>query len=843
MLAARSLMRPLISPVGLAIALFAAGLAAAETWVDRCAEADTAWLLGGNQPHVRIYEHNRRHGSDQQADAEVLRFACPPGAAAWWWRPTPPAAVIDELTITVETALTTTPLGIAAEVVLPRSRNPETGRPERLVVRPAISNSWRESYPARGQRFDLDGLPGAVERALRMRRLSSRTATLDGRGAYVVGVGLVASGASSPVTVEVTEVRLEGRIAPLRDAETSGPAVAATEPASDTTAGGDFSPTDVELTSTGWRIDGREFFLRARRVRGESPERLLALGFNAVWLDQQPTREQLAAFGAVGLRVLCPCPPDPDMLGESGSSVLAWTLQDQKDQNALDAGLAEVDRLRSLPRKWQRPVLAEVIGGYSEWSRVLDGLLVGPRGSRLGNAERTAVFNQVGATAAPGTPLIATVPLEIDAKAQQQLDALLGDGVASAWLASYEIEATLRRALAAGVGGVAYVSHQGLESPEASAEIIGELIGLENERLRLIEPWLTAPKQPAMGDNPLVTLVRNGARLTLGGGSATSATTTTGVPGRGYLLTPAGIRPATNVTTSSTGGADRLEAGDPRIARSLAQYLASRDRSAARRQTDLARKCVSESVSLTPASRKQAEKLLTDSEFAAARGDRFTAFLLASQALDDVQQAERQHVAIAQQPANVHESSPLALLPTTLTEHFRFTQLIAAAPRGPNRLQGGSFEGVGELRRFGWANRGGSDQQQGPVELLPGSPIHGERRLRLSGESASLVGSPPIPIAAGELVEITGWVKVTSEDRGGVVVSDTLGGEELALRIGAEDAEDYQLFRMLRSATSDTTFRIRFKPYGAAEVDLDGVMVRPVALPSSVATRAATQPK
>ncbi|MEO1495720.1 MAG: hypothetical protein AAFV43_01075 [Planctomycetota bacterium] len=822
--------------------LLGCGGLVADTWVDRCTEPTVAWKLGGSQPHVRIIQHDRRHAVDDSEDAEVLRLGCPPGAAAWVWRATPPAAVIDELSIDVTLPLAEAPVGLAAEVVLPRSRDPETGRPERIVVRPATAEGWRRSYPARRVRLSLDGLPAAVERAIRLERLSHQKRRLDGRGAYVVGVGLVVSGYVRPVRVEISQLRLAGRIAPTRRTEqeasprddvVSEPSLALAD------LGGEQTPTTVELTASGWRVDGREFFVRGRVWRGESAEHLLSLGFNTLWFEAPPTATDASAFAARGLRLICPCPDDPSSLGDATSAVLAWTLPETLDGKRLDSGLARVERLRSLPAAYQRPILGRVAEAHGEWSRVLDGVVVDPTsGSMMALDHQSDAVARAARLVTPGTPLLALAPLDVDGQVRDQLDALLGDGVASAWVSPSSVPNFASTAIGTGACGVVFTSDDSLESPEAAAELVGLSVGLTNERLRLLEPWLSAPRQRGGPQEAgSVALERAGARVLLEPSSSApeefaAASGPTAVIQR-YLLCPAGLRPAAG--GEAIDGADLLETGDPRIAQSLARYLAPRRRAAEQRVARLARLSLRETGSLTSDARRKAERLVRDADLARARGDLLGAYLRSCRTLQAIEDAEVARLSIARRAGDASESSPLAVLPGTLTEHFRLKQLLASAPRGPNRLLGGSFEDLDELRRVGWRNDSAAADAPSPVELAVGSPIHGDRRLRLSGGDRAAITSPPTPIRAGEVLEITGWARVgRSEDaRGGVIISDDLGGESLAVALGAADT--YQQFRLIRAATDDANLRVRFESRGDATIEIDGVMIRPVSLPTSVA--------
>ena len=100
------------------------------------------------------------------------------------------------------------------------------------------------------------------------------------------------------------------------------------------------------------------------------------------------------------------------------------------------------------------------------------------------------------------------------------------------------------------------------------------------------------------------------------------------------------------------------------------------------------------------------------------------------------------------------------------------------------------------------------------------------------------VTSPPVPVQEGELLEVTGWVRIDEPITGhadGLQVVDNLGGTDLSLRIRKTDG--WQPFRIVRHVPTSTNFRMTFALHGFGKARLDAIMVQ-----SLTAVRPATPP-
>jgi hypothetical protein len=96
------------------------------------------------------------------------------------------------------------------------------------------------------------------------------------------------------------------------------------------------------------------------------------------------------------------------------------------------------------------------------------------------------------------------------------------------------------------------------------------------------------------------------------------------------------------------------------------------------------------------------------------------------------------------------------------------------------------------------------------------------------------ITSPPVSVTKGQLLEISGQARVEEPIVGnneGLEIVDSLGGPELALRVGA--AEDWRPFRMIRGVPETSDMTVTFALTGLGTACVDAVTIRPLERPSA----------
>ena len=193
------------------------------------------------------------------------------------------------------------------------------------------------------------------------------------------------------------------------------------------------------------------------------------------------------------------------------------------------------------------------------------------------------------------------------------------------------------------------------------------------------------------------------------------------------------------------------------------------------------------------------------------------------------------------------QSLPFSQSDESLLTRLAFEKSIATLRGGDNQLAGGDFEDLGQLQQLGWQHIddpiAGINSQ---VKLSAKSPREGRYSLELSAIPATAgampqvvarplvwITSPPAQVKAGDIVEITGWVRVQQPIKGsitGLAIIDSLGGPELALSV--RTTNDWQPFRLVRGASDTTEMTLTFALEGIGAASLDNVMIRSLAAPS-----------
>ncbi|RMG35058.1 MAG: hypothetical protein D6725_13220 [Planctomycetota bacterium] len=186
-------------------------------------------------------------------------------------------------------------------------------------------------------------------------------------------------------------------------------------------------------------------------------------------------------------------------------------------------------------------------------------------------------------------------------------------------------------------------------------------------------------------------------------------------------------------------------------------------------------------------------------------------------------------------------SSPYSVCFHTLPEHARLLARLGRTPWDAldNRLPFGTFDPPQPQRMIeaGWEHRRTDDDTiTSAAELIRVGATNYALRLwsvpsvnadTESRESPSvLVRTPPIPVRSGQVVVVTGKVRVVRSingDRRGAEVTDSLAPASLAIRF--HRPADWQPLQLIREAAQDTDFRLTFRLWGTGEVQFDDLAV------------------
>jgi hypothetical protein len=186
--------------------------------------------------------------------------------------------------------------------------------------------------------------------------------------------------------------------------------------------------------------------------------------------------------------------------------------------------------------------------------------------------------------------------------------------------------------------------------------------------------------------------------------------------------------------------------------------------------------------------------------------------------------------------------SPHTLCFQTLPDHWRLIERLgkSATRSSENLLAKGNFEVLDfpTLARFGWQQTASSSGIRSGVQLVAASGREG-RCLRLAATPETnrdppsvieappiTVSSPPVAVRAGQVLHVSGWVRVATAISGsldGVTLSDNLTGNTGAWHW--REKREWQRFEMLREAYVDGPFVLTFTLHGLGDVQFDDLQL------------------
>lgn len=215
---------------------------------------------------------------------------------------------------------------------------------------------------------------------------------------------------------------------------------------------------------------------------------------------------------------------------------------------------------------------------------------------------------------------------------------------------------------------------------------------------------------------------------------------------------------------------------------------------------------------------------------------------LAEAALQTLRMLQRAHWEQAVKGRHSPLYSPLTVSFQTLPDHWRLVRRVGAitGSQTGNLLEFGDFDqtSTAAMTEVGWEHRQQEIEGiQAAAELVPVRESGG-LVLRLvasaNGDAKELpaimegtpvaMQSPAIPVKAGQLVHISGRIRLAAPPGGtleGVTLSENLSG----MRLRWLQTSGWESFEMIREVTADSALVLRITLHGTGEVLLDDLRV------------------
>jgi hypothetical protein len=903
-----------------------------------------SWTEAGGDAQYSMVAHQRvRGGAHSGQGSEWLQVNGQGGSSALIAHDIGRPWVIDELRPSVWIFSDRPGIQFFAEVTLPRSLDPRSGKP-------VTANVDGVAYSTTGRWQRLEIVDFAKKVAGQVRILRSQGMNVDGREAFVSRVLLNVYGGPGVTNVWIDDLEVYGYVAsnpvgqvanlpPSLSVDKTGPLVKQVGNRGSFSAAGPFAgaepngtqpdppppPRQVKLAGSVLKINDFPIFPRAIEYRGERLSFLKELGFNTVWLRQVPAPAFLSEARRLGLWLVCPPPelqagsgeqgarsgdgngsqlPAPSSLlpaetiGPEFEPVLVWDLGHGLTGDTLDATRRRADRLLLADARYSRPLICSPINNLRNYSRPPINLLLidrRPLGTSLQMPDYGVWVQKQPLLALPGTPVWTTVQTQAGEGLRRQFAALTpGHPEADfrrgeSWrpptvVGPEQIRLLVYTAISSGSRGLLFLSDSSLEAQDSETRQRVMALHLLNLELEVIEPWAAGGKidATAVSSQKLVSgviLQNDRARIVmpmwLAPGSQCVAPLAAAKP---LYLTLPGIPESSNIFELTAGCLEplrhRREAGgtrvtfdnfglssllfvaqDPMIIEAVSRRAAVSGKQTSQLEAWLAAQKLDtathvmaqignrmpQSAQLNPAREfDDARRYLQLCNSQLNAGDYALASASARLAMMPLRKVER----AAWDAAMAGRDSPVTIPGTSsfqaLPWHWALVDRTAGMRIGANLLPGGDFENLDQMVRFGWRHiPHATPGIQTAADLVPEAAHNGGRGLRLTAwpvnpekppaaiEMPPLwIASPAVPVKAGQIVRIHGWINVPAAITAsvdGLMIVESLTGEEMALRLNK--TAGWQEFSMVRIVPQDGPLSLTLAMTGLGEVRLDDLTI------------------
>lgn len=611
-----------------------------------------------------------------------------------------------------------------------------------------------------------------------------------------------------------------------------------------------------------------------------SPEMLEQARQLGLWLICPPPRQPVATGLSAADNAIPP-------IGRQYDRVLVWDLGGGLSNDRFGEIRQWAEQVRLADRQAGRPLICRPVSELRGYSRVVDLVAIGrsPIGTSLELTDYGVWVRQRPRLMRPGTPIWTTVQTQPAPALVEQWKVLSqGDHVPTT-MAAEQIRLMVYTAVTAGSRGLLFESQSPLSAEDADTRQRAMTLELLNLELDLIEPWLaggnfvtTVPASEASVVGGVLQAER--ARLLVPMWSAQGAQFVSGqaagndlsfiVPGipetsQAYVLAPGGLEPlrrkrdtgGVRVTIDEFGLTSLvLFTSEPLVVSNLSRRAAGVGPRAAELQRRLANVKLQEVqqvcqrlassrlihaqvpgwITLARQNLQQCDGLLASRQYASA-------YLHAERGMRSLRLVQHTCWQAAVTGLRSPMASPAAVCFRTLPWHRELIERISRGQVGENRLVEGQFEDLENMLHAGWNHfRHPTPGILGEANLTPSAAHTGRFGLRLAAKAATaeqestLVESPPVwltspavPVEAGELLLIHGWVHIPTPLAGsvdGLLIVDSLSGEPLAERI--RETAGWQEFTLYRVAPHSRPLSLTFALSGLGEVWLDDVTIQSV---------------
>jgi hypothetical protein len=602
-----------------------------------------------------------------------------------------------------------------------------------------------------------------------------------------------------------------------------------------------------------------------------------------VKLSVTPPPEWLREAQRTRLWLIVPPPQRFSASAAEYSSVLAWNLGVHLADKERDSTKRLMDEVRQNDPHTRRPAVMAVDADLGSYSR-LGGIVTLDRPSIGTSCELSELRPALTAKTEflrPGTPFWGTVHVPPLAAVAQQVTHLAPE-VVPIWDVDPEnLRLQAYAALQAGAHGLLMKSALPLDETPAGM-LRGDVLKLLNLELAPLEPWTSSHVQvyPIDTGDPLthavwlqaersrlVLISRHAPAAQFAAGPPAHSQVTLNIPGvpmadRAYQITSSGLH---LLKTTHSGGGLRMSLEDVGLTaaivvtqdalavKHLSRILTNTAMTSARLRSDIVRRRIDLVEDVHRILTQQGHPLsIAASQIRDARGNltQADALLNKNDAAGPLPYLLRAENAIAkvrrgywEQTASAFPSpaaSPCCAEYSTLPLHWQLAERLQESQWIPADLPGGDLDNLSTLIDSGWKQqrhvpRGvaaevavvshGQRGGQGALQLF--ARKDGADPAELIERPIAWITTPPVQVAAGQIVRVHGWVNVPQPITGsydGLLIFDSLAGPDLGDRV--KRTQGWREFSLYRAAATSGELRVTFALTGLGEAFVDDLSIQ-----------------
>ncbi|MBT6846778.1 MAG: hypothetical protein HOA14_05105 [Planctomycetaceae bacterium] len=800
---------------------------------------------------------------------------------------TPGVKLIDEINPSLWIRASRSPIQLIAQVVLPRSIDPQTGQPLEILIR-------GDSYttPLRWQKLAITRIRTRLNNQIPSLR-SQFGSQVDGRQAYIKAVILNVYSTQGSLDLWIDSFHMQTPyVGPTSPVEQQTVLANFQSPQTGSAANTQPHSNRVEIKDSILLVNGIPFMPRIIEHNGESLAYLHQLGFNTIALKHFPTHQQLEDAYRLNLKLIVP----PNLNAElsptaSTEPILNWNLGLHQRESTLETLQTASELIETLPAKLARPTVATAAHQFKQVSRYADLVILNwqPLHSSLTLEQSSSQITQAMNELRRGTPYWISIATQISpVLLQQQYSIIQSQSLTQpsqptsfqghTTISYNQLAMVTHRSLALGARGIHFQSFSRLDRTDKETILRTRVLERLNRELQLIEPWVSGGTSTGVVNSPLeyhsvymtktgrtrlVWLFNRGDHEQIVSRPNDDALISFDVPGVPVTYLPYHVNYSTIHRIRTNRGSNNRIAVTPTAPYSLVvmtadplvrdyiqrQIYANRQRilqlSYDILQLELSRvQSLRTLDSITPASLADTFNQATASHRSARNAVATNQWDVAYQHLTGAENSLRIIRFQAWQALNQYNhnlvSNPLNLHTSTFVESAWTTRGLQQSTWSPNLLPGSSMEDLNLMRRGGWKHHRDPDHSvKTLVELTSHNPREGNRCLRIQAwqdpdlATSSLlsapvwISSPSVAVQTGDVLRIHGWVNIPvplKHQGDGLVIYDSITGTVLADRF--HHTSGWQAFTLYRVADRNGEATVSFALMGLGAVNIDNISIQ-----------------